>query len=75
MVSSLPGSSVHGTFWQEHWSGLPFPSPGDLPEPSTEPASPVSLALQVDSVLTEPSGKPQEVHKNLLMTEANYPVS
>ena len=34
---------------QEYWSGLPFPSPGDLPDPGTESASPVSLALQVDS--------------------------
>jgi len=30
---------------QEYWSGLPFPSPGDLPNPRIEPASPVSLAL------------------------------
>ena len=32
---------------QEYWSGLPFPSAGDLPDPGTEPASP---ALQVDSL-------------------------
>ena len=31
----------------EYWSGLPFPSPGDLPDPGTEPGS---LALQVDSL-------------------------
>ena len=30
---------------QEYWSGLPFPSPGDLPDPGIEPASPVSPAL------------------------------
>ena len=35
---------------QEHWSGLPFPSPGDLPDPRTKPGSP---ALQADSLLTE----------------------
>ena len=40
---------------QEYWSGLPFPSPGDLPNPWTEPVSP---ALQVDSLLSEPPGKP-----------------
>ena len=40
---------------QEYGSGLPFPSPGDLPEPGTEPASP---AFQVDSLQTEPPGKP-----------------
>ena len=40
---------------QEYWSGLPFPSPGDLPDPGIEPQSP---ALQVDSLQTEPPGKP-----------------
>ena len=43
--------------WQEYWSGLPFPSPGDLPNPGIEPRSPV---LQVDSLLTELWGKPQK---------------
>ena len=33
---SLPGSSVHGILQQEYWSGLPYPSPGDLPDPGTE---------------------------------------
>ena len=32
-----------GFFRQEHWSGLPFPSPGDLPDPETEPVSPTWL--------------------------------
>ena len=36
---------------QEYWSGLPFPSPGDLPDAGTEPGSP---ALQADSLLLEP---------------------
>ena len=40
---------------QEHWSGLPCPSPGDLPNPEVEPKSP---ALQADSLLSEPPGKP-----------------
>ena len=44
--------------WPEYWSGLPFPSPGDLPEPGIEPASPVSPALQEDSLPAELSGKP-----------------
>ena len=35
------------------WSGLPFPSPGDLPDPGMEPASPV---LQADSLSSEPLG-------------------
>ena len=40
---------------QEYWSGLPFPSPGDLPDPGIEPWSP---ALRADSLPSEPSGKP-----------------
>ena len=40
---------------QECWSGLPFPSPGDLPDPGIEPGS---LALQADALLSEPPGKP-----------------
>ena len=40
---------------QEYWSGLPFPSPGDLSNPGTEPGSP---ALQADSLRSEPPGKP-----------------
>ena len=43
---------------QEYWSGLPFPPPGDLPNPGSEPMSPVSPALQVDSLPLEPLGKP-----------------
>ena len=39
---------------QEYWSGLPFPSPGDLPELGIELRSP---ALQADSLPSEPSGK------------------
>ena len=41
---------------QEYWSGLPFPSPGDLPNPGIETGSP---ALQADTLPTEPPGKPQ----------------
>ena len=40
---------------QEYWSGLPFPSLGDLPNPRIEVGSP---ALQAGSLLTEPPGKP-----------------
>ena len=43
---------------QEYWSGLPYPSPGDHPDPGIEPVSPMSSALQADSLPTEPSGKP-----------------
>ena len=37
MDCNLPGSSAHGLPRQEYWSGLPFPSPGDLPDPGIEP--------------------------------------
>ena len=43
---------------QEYWSGLPVPSPGDLPDPGIEPRSP---ALQADALTSEPPGKPHEV--------------
>ena len=39
---------------QEYWSGLPFPSPGDLPDPGIKPGS---SALQADSLPPEPPGK------------------
>ena len=39
---------------QEYWSGLPFPSPGDLPNPGIEPGSP---ALRADALPSEPPGK------------------
>ena len=41
--------------WQEYWSGLPFPSPGDLPNPGIEPGSP---ALQANSIPPEPAWEP-----------------
>ena len=40
---------------QEYWSGLPFPSPGDLPNPGIEPGSPT---LQAGVLPSEPPGKP-----------------
>ena len=46
----MPGSSVLGFFRQESWSGLPSPSPEDLPDPGIEPESPGSPALQTDSL-------------------------
>ena len=41
---------------QEYWSGLSFPSPGDLPNPGIKPGSPALLA---DSLPSEPLGKPR----------------
>ena len=48
---------------QEYWSGWPFPSPGDLPDPGIEPKSP---ALQADALTSEPPGK-------LRLTETSGP--
>ena len=56
MDCSPPGSSIHGilqVFPILYWSGLPFPSPEDLPDPGTEPRSP---ALQADALTSEPPG-------------------
>ena len=44
---------------QEYWSELPFPSPGDLPDPELEPTSP---ALAGGFLTTKPPGKPIHVH-------------
>ena len=44
---------------QEYWSELPFPSPGDLPDPGIKPGSP---ALQADALLSEPPGNPIPTH-------------
>jgi len=43
---------------QEYWSGLPFPSPGDLPDPGIGTASLVCPALACGFFTTEPPGKP-----------------
>ena len=58
---NLPGSR------QEYWSGLPFPSPGDLPDPRIEPWSP---ALQADALTSEPPGKPpgHSLQHDLILT-------
>ena len=57
MDCSLLGSSIHVIFQARYWNGLPFPSPGDLPEPGIEARSP---ALQADSLPSEPPGNPKE---------------
>ena len=55
MNSSTPSSSVHGIFQQEVWSGLPFPPPGDLPDPGMETESPT---LAGGFFITEPPWEP-----------------
>ena len=47
---------------QEYWSGLPFPSPGDLPDPGIETASLMSLALTGEFFISRATGKPLHMH-------------
>ena len=56
-VAHQPPLSM-GFLRQEYWSGLPFPSPGDLPNPGIEPSFPESPELQSDALPSEPPGKP-----------------
>ena len=57
-ISAAPGTGAHqaplsvGFPRQEYWSGLPFPSPGELPNPGTEP----SPTVEVDSLLLNHQG-------------------
>ena len=67
MDSKQPGSPVHGFSRQESWSGLLFPSPGDLPDPGIKLRS---SAMQADSLPSEPTGKHQEIEECLLTAEA-----
>ena len=67
--TSLQPCLTRGTLWtvarqaplsmgfsrQEYWSGLPFPSSGDLPDPGIKPGAPT---LQADALTSEPPGKP-----------------
>ena len=59
MDCSPPGSSVQGIFQARYWSGLPFPSSGDRPNPGIKPESTVSPALQADSLLLSHQGSPK----------------
>ena len=59
MGCSPPGSSVLRFSRQESWSGLPFPPPGDLPDPEIEPMSPMSPAFTGSFCTTEPSRGPK----------------
>ena len=58
MGSSPPGSPFHGIYRQEYWSGLLFPSLGDLPDPGIKPLSPAWL---VDSLPLRHLGSPNEL--------------
>ena len=57
---------------QEHWIGLPFSSPGDLPNPGIEPASPT---LQADSLSSKPLGRPLVIRQLMGNSHPNKIVS
>ena len=58
MDRSPPGSSVHGIFQEEYWSGLPCPLLGDPPDPGIKPESLTSHALTGGFFTTSPIWKP-----------------
>ena len=55
---------------QGYWSGVPFPSPGDLPDPGVKPGSP---ALQTGALPSEPPGKPKKKKKKIKYLGINLP--
>ena len=57
---------------QEYWSGLPFPSPGDLSDPGIKPRSP---ALQADALTSEPPGKPYKLLYLLYMKKLSLNIN
>ena len=78
MLSHFSRVQLYATLWtaahqvplsmgfsrQESWNGLPFPSPGDLPDPGIEPRSPT---LQEDTLQSEPQGKPIILENMLIL--------
>ena len=68
VASQVPQST--GFPRQEHWNGLPFPSPGTLPDPGIEPASP---AFAGGFFITEPPGKPISIMTNIQNWDRNFP--
>ena len=52
-------------FRQDYWSGVPFPPPGDLPDPEVEPAFPASPALAGRFFTTMPPGKSKHYHGSI----------
>ena len=65
MEGSLPGPLSMGFSRHKYWSGVPLPSAGHLPEPGIKPGSP---ALQADTLLSEPLGKPFQVTVSQVLT-------
>ena len=82
-MKSLSHAQLFATLWavayqappsmgfsrQEYWSGLPFPSPRDLPDPGVEPGSP---ALQADTLTSEPPHRNIEILLSVDKSQLNY---
>ena len=69
MDCSLPGSSAYGIFQARYCSGLPFPSPGDLPDPGIELRSP---ALQADALPSEPPYLPHKMRQKFVKKRKGF---
>ena len=61
-TEACPAPLFMGFPRQEYWSGLPFPSLGDLPDPGIKPMSPEPHVLAGRFFTTEPPGKPNTLH-------------
>ena len=57
---------------QRYWSGLPFPTPGDLPNPGIKPVSPVAPVLQADSLPLSHQGSPWVSPRTLIFGQNNH---
>ena len=72
MDCSPPGSSVHGFPRQEYWSGVPSPTPGDLPNPETESVSLASPELTGGFFIAVPPGSgPYLTPTDVLFLQSN----
>ena len=69
MDYSPPGASVHEILWQEYWGGLPFPIPGDLPDPGIKPVSLISPALAGGFFTTTLPGKSLHLYKRIVSVQ------
>ena len=75
LLCAIPWTVAHqaplsmGFSRQKYWSGLPFPSPGDLPDPGIKPRSP---ALEADALTSEPPGKPALPIHDIIYFQVTY---
>ena len=72
MYCSPQGSSIHGIFQARILEWLSFPLPGDRPDSGITPASPVSPALQPESLPTGPLGNKKQEKKKVTIKKLNY---